>query len=450
MEKLAFFKAYDIRGKYPSELNTDVVYQIGMAIKEVLGASKVVVGHDVRQSSPTLNEALIRGLTDVGISVMDIGLCGTEMIYYAVPTFQYDAGVMITASHNPPEYNGLKIVREGARPVGQESGLNDIESFIIQGKSLPKAEQSGSVINKDISQEYVDYLMTFIDVNQLQPLKVVATPGNGCAGPILNLLEKKLPFTFVKVHEKPDGTFPNGVPNPILPENRTSTVDAIIKNKADLGVAWDGDFDRCFLFDEHGQFIEGYYIVGLLAKSILKKNPGEKIVHDPRLIWNTLDIVKETSGIAIQSKSGHSFIKEKMRAENAIYGGEMSAHHYFRDYFFCDSGMLPFLYIVQLMKNEGKTLAELVGNMIQQYPVSGEINLKVSNADEQQAKLSGLEQKYKDGQMDRTDGISIEYPTWRFNVRSSNTEPLLRVNIEVKSDSELLKQKTQEILDFLG
>lgn len=446
MDKISSFKAYDIRGKVPDELNTDLAYKIGRTFAKYLGAKSVVIGRDVRKSSPELSEALSIGLNDAGCNVFDLGLCGTEMIYFGTPFLNADGGIMITASHNPPEYNGLKFVKKGSAPMGYDSGLKEIEKMILNNDFGEIADQKGKVFQKDIMQEFISKVTKFFDAKKILPYKVVVNAGNGCVGPALDVLEKYLPVNMIKIFPEPDSTFPNGVPNPLLPENRQPTIDAIKKNGADLGVAWDGDYDRCFFFDEKGNFIEGYYIVGLLAKSILKTNPGEKIVHDPRLIWNTIEIVKNAGGQAVVSQSGHAFIKQKMREVNAIYGGEMSAHHYFRDNFYSDSGLIPFVLILQLMSDEKAKLSELVETMIRLYPCSGEINSTVSNPEE---KIKEIKKRYTDGINDELDGLSVEYPDWRFNIRMSNTEPLLRLNVESKNDEKLMTEKTKELLNFI-
>lgn len=446
MDRIPGFKAYDIRGKVPSELNTDIAYKVGRAFVKLYDAKKVVIGRDVRVSSPELSEALTSGLTDAGCDVIDLGMCGTEMIYFSTPFFNADGGVMITASHNPPEYNGLKFVKKGSVPMGYNSGLKDIEKMILLDDLGKIAEPKGDVKTADVMKEFIHSLDKFYNPETMKPYTVVVNAGNGCVGPALDAIEDKLPIKMIKVFHNPDSSFPNGVPNPLLPENRQPTVDAIKEHGADLGVAWDGDYDRCFFFDEQGNFIEGYYIVGLLAKSILKSYPGEKIVHDPRLIWNTIDIVENAGGIPVVSQSGHAFIKQKMREVNSVYGGEMSAHHYFRDNAYSDSGMIPFLLVMQLMTDENKNLSDLVGEMIQNYPCSGEINTTLENP---KAKIEELKAKYSDGTLDELDGVSVEYDTWRFNVRMSNTEPLLRLNVESKGDRELMEQKTDELLSII-
>jgi len=446
MSKINAFKAYDIRGKVPSELNAELAYNIGKAYAKLINAEVIVIGHDIRRSSDAMSDALKRGLTESGTDVIDIGLCGTEMIYYATTAFEADGGIMITASHNPPEYNGMKFVKKGSVPVGYDSGLNQVEQMIINGGIKPVNVDPGDVEHHNIMSGFINHLKKFYNPNIIAPYKVVVNAGNGCAGLALNAIENDIPIEMIKIFNEPNSDFPNGVPNPLLLENRQPTIDAVLQNKAELGVAWDGDYDRCFFFDEKGNFIEGYYIVGLLAKSILIKNPAEKIVHDPRLIWNTLDIVKENNGIAIQSKSGHAFIKEKMREVNAIYGGEMSAHHYFRENAYSDSGMIPFLLILQLMSEEDKPLSRLVEEMIEAYPCSGEINSTISNPSE---KIKEIEKKYSDGKIDKVDGLSVEYDNWRFNLRESNTEPIIRLNVESRGNKKLMEEKTEELLKIL-
>jgi phosphomannomutase len=446
MAKINGFKAYDIRGKVPGELNKDLAYKIGRVYSKHVNADKIVVGRDVRKSSDEISEALIRGINDSGADVIDIGLCGTEMVYFATPHFDADGGIMITASHNPPEYNGMKFVQRDSVPVGYDSGLNEVEQMIIDNNLGAVSEKKGTVGVEDVMGVFIENLNQFYDPAKIDRLKVVVNGGNGCVGAALDAIEDKLPIEMIKVFTDPDSDFPNGVPNPLLPENRQPTIEAVIKSEADLGVAWDGDYDRCFFFDEKGNFIEGYYIVGLLAKSILKNHPGENIVHDPRLVWNTLDIVRKADGNAVVSKSGHAYIKEKMREVNAIYGGEMSAHHYFRDNAYSDSGMIPFLLVLQLMSEEKKKISELVDEMIASYPCSGEIN---STIDDPAGKIKEIEAKHSDGKIDKLDGLSVDYEDWRFNLRMSNTEPILRLNVESKGDIKLMKKKTKELLKII-
>ena len=446
MDKIDCFKAYDIRGKVPGDLNPELAYKIGLTFAKYINAGKVVIGHDARKSSEEISNALCKGLTDYGANVIDIGLCGTEMIYYGTPYLEADGGIMITASHNPPEYNGMKFVGKGSVPIGYDTGLQIIEQMILTN-DLPKLSANpGRVTQKDIMLSFINNLKRFYDAKKIKPFNVVVNAGNGCAGTSLNAIEKDLPVKMIKVFFDPDPDFPNGVPNPLLTENRQVTIDAVLSGKADLGVAWDGDYDRCFFFDEKGNFIEGYYIVGLLAKSILKKNPGENIIHDPRLVWNTVEVVRNSGGIPILSKSGHAFIKAKMREVNAIYGGEMSAHHYFRDNSYSDSGMIPFLLIMQLMSEENKPLSQLVEEMIHNYPCSGEINSKIANP---AAKLEEIEKKYSNGKVDYLDGVSVEFENWRFNLRISNTEPIIRLNVESRGNINLMKEKTDELLNAI-
>ncbi|MDX1500378.1 MAG: phosphomannomutase [Woeseiaceae bacterium] len=438
------FKAYDVRGRIPDTLNDEIAYRIGNATGAYLSARRVVIGRDMRLSSPGIADAVARGLTEAGAEVLDIGLCGTEMVYFATAHLEADGGIMITASHNPADYNGLKLVREEARPISADTGLADIRR-LAEADDRTVAESRGQRRSVDVFQDYLRHMLGYIEVSKLEPLKLVVNAGNGCAGIAVDGLEPHLPFAFVKVNHEPDGTFPNGVPNPMLTENRESTAAAIREHGADLGIAWDGDFDRCFLFDENGSFIEGYYIVGLLAESLLAKAPGGNIVHDPRLTWNTLDIVERAGGKAVQSKSGHSFIKETMRRVDGVYGGEMSAHHYFRDFSYADSGMIPWLLVAELMSRSGKPLSQLVGERIAAFPASGEINRAVDDA---AGTLRMLHDRYAADakSVDDTDGYSFEFETWRFNIRMSNTEPVIRLNVESRGDEGLMQAKTAEVL----
>jgi phosphomannomutase len=441
------FKAYDIRGRVPEELNEEVAYRVGRATVEYLEARSMVVGHDIRLTSPSLTEALMQGMTEAGADVTFIGQCGTEEVYFATFALGVDGGICVTASHNPMDYNGMKLVRRGSQPISNDSGLLDIRALAESG-IFRAAPQVGRVIRKDMRAEYVEHLLGYVDVNRIKPLKVVVNAGNGGAGAVVDALEPHLPLQFIKIHHQPDGNFPNGIPNPMLVENQHVTSRAVIEAGADLGIAWDGDFDRCFFFDEHGNFIEGYYLVGLLAEAFLNKNPGAKIVHDPRLLWNTQDVVEVSGGVPIQSKTGHAFIKERMRKEDAVYGGEMSAHHYFRDFAYCDNGTIPWLLVVELMSVRGKTLSQLVGERVAKFPCSGEINRVVEDP---QALLKLIEEKYAPGALsvDKTDGLSVAYADWRFNVRSSSTEPVFRLNVESRGDEALMRRKTQELLAMM-
>lgn len=432
------FKAYDIRGRIPDELNEDIAYRIGRAYADYLNPQRVVVGCDIRLTSESLVRSLTNGLLDGGVDVFDIGVCGTEEIYFATSHYKMDGGIMVTASHNPMDYNGMKLVREGSRPISGDTGLDDIR-FLVEKNDFPAVVgRKGRQEPLDARNAYVEHLLSYVDLASLRPLKLVVNGGNGCAGPVLDVLEQYLPFEFVRVYCEPDGTFPNGIPNPLLPENRAATAEAVRRHKADMGIAWDGDFDRCFLFDERGEFIEGYYIVGLLAATFLKKHSGEKIIHDPRLTWNTIDIVQNLGGQPVQSKTGHAFIKERMRAENAIYGGEMSAHHYFRDFAYCDSGMIPWLLVAELISSADKPLSSMVAQRIAAFPCSGEINYRVLDAKECLQKVFDyfLPSCLK---RDETDGLSMEFSDWRFNLRMSNTEPLLRLNVESRGNEQIVR-----------
>ena len=446
--KIDCFKAYDIRGRLPDQLNEEIAWRIGRAYAQFLQPQRVVIGHDVRISSPSLSDALAKGLTAGGSDVLDIGLCGTEEIYHATFSQQLDGGIMVTASHNPIDYNGMKLVREQSKPISGDSGLNEIQELAAVGH-FSESSRVGKVNPVSFKNAYIEHLLSYLNGANLKPLKIVVNAGNGCAGPIIDLLESYLPVEIIKICHQPDGTFPNGIPNPLLPENRSLTQDAVLQHQADLGVAWDGDFDRCFLFDEKGQFIEGYYIVGLLSQMLLANNPGQKIIHDPRLIWNTIDIVNQAGGVPIQSKTGHAFIKERMRAENALYGGEMSAHHYFRDFAYCDSGMIPWLMVVELMSQRGLSLSQLVKERMKKFPASGEINRTVSDSGQV---IEAIRQQYEPGcrGIDFTDGLSLDMGEWRFNLRESNTEPVIRLNVESRGDAKLMQTKTADLLAVIA
>jgi len=445
----ACFKAYDIRGRVPVELDADMAEQIGRLFAELFKPSRVVVGHDIRLSSPELTGALAAGLNRMGADVLHLGLCGTEEIYHAAFSMAaagVDAGIMITASHNPADYNGMKFVQRGARPVSGDSGLNAIGERLAAGLIPEPVSKPGGQQRIADKSAYIDHLLSHVDPRTLQPMKIVANSGNGCAGPVVDLLEKRLPVEFVRLHHQPDGTFPNGVPNPLLEQNRSETATAVRDSRADFGIAWDGDFDRCFFWDERGNFIEGYYMVGLLAVEMLSREPGAKILHDPRLVWNTRELVEQAGGVPIVTRTGHAFIKERMWQENALYGGEMSAHHYFRNFGCCDSGMIPWLLVYSLMSRTGKSLSELIGQRIQAYPVSGEINSVVDDPD---AIIEAVEKHFSGGARETVDGLSIAFDDFRFNIRKSNTEPLLRLNVEARRNARLLKEKTGELLAII-
>jgi len=444
---LSCFKAYDIRGRVPDELDETLAYRIGRAYAAFLKPSRVVVGHDIRLSSPAMAAALTRGLLDSGVDVHSLGQCGTEEVYFAVFDQRMDGGIMVTASHNPRDYNGMKFVREESRPISGDTGLFAIRDLAASGE-FPEAARTGTACALDVRERYRDHLLSYIDRSALGPLSIVVNAGNGGAGEVIDLLEPMLPFTFHKVLHQADGNFPNGVPNPLLPENRDITARAVAEHGADLGLAWDGDFDRCFFFDGQGRFIEGYYLVGLLGESFARKFPGAGIIHDPRLTWNTIAAVSAAGGRPIMSKTGHAFIKERMRLEDAVYGGEMSAHHYFRDFAYCDSGMIPWLLVAERICISGKSLSELVDEAMRAYPASGEINRKVRDA---KAAIAAVEARFGPDALvrDTTDGLSLEFADWRFNLRSSNTEPVLRLNVESRGDQGLMEEKTREILGIV-
>ncbi|WP_413723241.1 phosphomannomutase CpsG [Sodalis sp. RH23] len=456
MSALSCFKAYDIRGKLGAELNDDIAYRIGRAYGEFLHPRTMVLGGDVRLTSESLKHALAEGLRDAGTAVLDIGVSGTEEIYFATFHLGVDGGIEVTASHNPMDYNGMKLVRDKAKPISGDTGLHDIQRLAQENKFPPvDAAKRGGYKKIDILNDYISHLMGYIDPkNFVRPMKLVVNSGNGAAGRVIDGIENRfrlagVPVEFIKVHHQADGNFPNGIPNPLLPECRQDTTDAVKLSGADFGIAFDGDFDRCFMFDGDGRFIEGYYIVGLLAEAFLKKQPGAKIIHDPRLTWNTIDIVTGAGGKPVMSKTGHAFIKERMRKEDAIYGGEMSAHHYFRDFSYCDSGMIPWLLVAELVAVKGQSLSELVSDRMRAYPASGEINLKLNNS---QAVIAGIEQKYAPTALhiDKTDGLSLEFAQWRFNLRTSNTEPVVRLNVEARGDAALMEAKTTEIMTLLN
>jgi phosphomannomutase len=454
MSSLTCFKAYDIRGQLGEELNEDIAYRIGRAYGEYLKPQRVIVGGDVRLTSEALKLALANGLQDAGADVYDIGMSGTEEVYFATFHLGMDGGIEVTASHNPMDYNGMKLVRANAQPVSGDTGLLAIKQ-LAEENSFPSVAENkrGSYQEISVLNEYVDHLLSYIDTLALKPMKLVINSGNGAAGHVIDEIERRfklenIPVSFVKVHHQPDGNFPNGIPNPLLPECRADTAKAVLEHQADMGIAFDGDFDRCFLFDNKANFIEGYYIVGLLAEAFLQKEKGAKIIHDPRLSWNTIDIVNSAGGVPVMSKTGHAFIKERMRKEDAVYGGEMSAHHYFRNFSYCDSGMIPWLLVAELIAKSGLSLEKLVGERMNVYPCSGEINYKVNDAS---SIIASIEQKYTAmaENIDKTDGLSMAFSDWRFNIRTSNTEPLLRLNVETKGDVNAVKLKVSDLEFFI-
>ena len=447
-EPLTCFKAYDVRGRMPDQLNEAIAYRIGRAYADYVKPRRVAVGQDMRLSSPALAKALMDGLMAQGVDCYDIGLCGTEEVYFATFHEKLDGGIMVTASHNPPDYNGLKFVREDARPLSGDSGLPEIQA-LAEADRFVAAATPGTTRPLEVRSAYVAHLLGFIDRAALKPLRLVVNAGNGCAGPVFDALAAHLPFEVIRLNHEPDGRFPNGVPNPILLENQEVTARAVREHQADMGIAWDGDFDRCFLFDGAGGFIEGYYIVGLLGRAFAEKNPGARIVYDPRMVWNTVEMVEAAGGVPVLSKAGHAFIKARMRKEDAVYGGEMSAHHYFRDFAYCDSGMVPWLLVAEMLCKTGRSLADLMGERMARYPASGEINRTLSNP---AAVLRGVEDQYASQvkAIDRTDGLGMDFGDWRFNVRPSNTEPVVRLNVESRGDAALMQAKTREVLDLMA
>lgn len=441
------FKAYDIRGRVPDELNPELATRIASAMSALLGPGDVVVGRDVRLSSPILQAALSRGFRASGRNVVDVGVCGTEEVYFQTANLGAAGGVMVTASHNPMDYNGFKLVREDARPISADTGLFVIRDAAV-GPQTSASAMTGAEASMEDKSAYIRHLLGYVDVGLLKPLKIVVNAGNGGAGMIVDELAPHLPFDFVRIQHEPDGSFPNGIPNPLLTGNREATAQAVRQHGAAFGVAWDGDFDRCFFFDEDGRFIEGYYLVGLLARTLLARDPGGKVIHDPRLTWNTIEMVEDAGGVPVLCKSGHAFIKERMRAENALYGGEMSAHHYFREFAHCDSGMIPWLLVAALVSSSGKTLGQLVEDCIQRYPCSGEVNFTVRDS---AAGIAAVLAHYSalDPLLDYTDGLSAEFSDWRFNLRTSNTEPLVRLNIESRGNPVLVQERLEEISGLL-
>ena len=447
MQPLTCFKAYDVRGELGVDFDTDIAYRIGRSIAQHFRAKTIVIGRDARKTSPELAAAVAHGINDCGADVLDLGLCGSEEMYWAVTEIGACAGIEVTASHNPINYNGIKIVKSGSRPL---DGIKDFEKIKILAESA--AWNHGPIrgtiedIGVEARAKYVNKCLGFVDVTALKPLRIVVNCGNGAAGPTFDaiagaLINKLAPLEFIRVHHEPDHTFPNGIPNPLLPENHATTGDVVVNENADFGVAFDGDFDRCFLFDAHGKFVPGEYVVGLLASIFLEKENGGKIVHDPRVIWNTQDIVAENGGIAIQSKTGHSFIKQTMRAHGAVYGGEMSAHHYFRDFAYCDSGMIPWLLIAELISKTGVNLRDLIADRFEKFPSSGEMNFKVADADKT---IKSVMTEYQSiAELDTMDGVSLSFSGWRFNLRKSNTEPLVRLNVESRGNAGALAEKVE-------
>lgn len=452
METLTCFKAYDIRGKLGTELNEEIAWRIGRAYCQWLKPAKVVVGGDARATSAGLKNALAKGLMAGGADVIDIGMVGTEEIYFATRFYGLDGGIQVTASHNPIDYNGMKLVKKQAQPISGDNGLHEIQA-LAQAKQFAPPTRRGQLTFQSIREPYIEHLLSYIDPSVLTPMKIVVNAGNGAAGPTLDALEaalakRRVPIRLIKINHSPDSAFPNGIPNPMLVENQQVTRQAVRDHQADLGIAWDGDFDRCFFFDHHGHFIEGYYIVGLLAETFLRADKSGKIIHDPRLVWNTQAIVQALGGTAIESKTGHAFIKDTMRQHDAVYGGEMSAHHYFRAFGYCDSGMIPWLLVIELLSRKATSLCSLIEASKARFPVSGELNFTLADP---QAKLQQIKQFYANRALKVTaiDGLSMEFEHWRFNLRASNTEPLVRLNIETRGDRDLLEQQVAQLTQLL-
>ncbi|QIE43960.1 phosphomannomutase (plasmid) [Rhodobacteraceae bacterium SC52] len=446
VQRLTCFKAYDVRGRLGEELNAGICERIGRAFAQVMQPGTVVTGRDIRATSAELQAALIAGLTAGGADVIDIGLCGTEEVYFATDHYGAGGGLMVTASHNPIDYNGIKMVQAGARPISGPEGLDAIHDLAGANDFAPVAAP-GTQRREDPRPAYVDRVLSLVDPATFRPLTVLVNAGNGVAGPTFDAIAARLegsPLRFVRMHHDPDSSFPNGIPNPLLAENQPVTGDAVRRHGADIGIAWDGDFDRCFLFDETGAFIDGEYIVGLLAAAFLVREPGAKIVHDPRVMWNTLDVVAKGGGEAVMSRTGHALIKAKMREADAAYGGEMSAHHYFREFMYCDTGMIPWLLIVAHMSDTGRALSDLVADMRSAFPSSGEINFR---PDDPAAAVARVEAVFLDKAqgVDRLDGLSCDFGDWRFNLRSSNTEPVLRLNVETRGDRDLLARQVAQL-----
>ena len=440
------FGAFDVRGIYPETNNEDIAYRVGRYLPVLFDMKNIVVGYDIRLSSKSLSDSLVKGIIESGANVRFAGLIGTEMIYFATSRYNFDGGVMVTASHNPKEYNGMKFVRKNSRPISETSGLKELGEAILK-EPPAKVQNIGKVTELDTMGDYISHLLSYINIDKLKPFKIVANIGNGAAGKVVEELSKRLPFEIVPIFKEPDGNFPNGVPNPLKKENRAATVEAVKKYKADAGVAWDGDFDRCFMFDENGGFIEGYYMVGFLAEAFLKKEKGATIIHDPRLTWNTIETVKKCGGVPVMCRSGHAFIKDKMRELDAVYGGELSSHHYFRDFFYCDSGMIPWLLVLELMSEMNLPLSKLMEEKQKAYPASGEISRKVEDGDKI---IAAVKEKYgKLGEVSEIDGISVDFENWRFNLRKSGTEPEIRLNVESRGDIRLMEEKTEELLKMM-
>jgi phosphomannomutase len=453
MNRLDCFKAYDVRGRLGETLDEGIAARIGAAFGHVLGASHVVVGHDARASSPALKAAAIAGLREVGVDVTDIGLCGTEEVYFATGHLGADGGLMVTASHNPIEWNGMKLVGPGSRPIDPAAELARIRETAERQDWTP-SPAPGTLRQTDLRGDYAARVAGFARGFAGRPFRIVADAGNGTAGAAFDAVLERLvaagaEIVVTRLRHAPDPTFPHGIPNPLLPENRAMTANAVRSAGADMGVAWDGDFDRCFFFDETGDFVDGQYVVALLARAALGLEPGATIVLDPRVTWATTEAVETAGGHAVLSKTGHAFVKAKMRETGAVYGGEMSAHHYFRDFFHCDSGMVPWVLMLSVLAAEGRPLSDLVADMRRRFPASGEINFRVADT---AAAIAAVESALAPAAAVRgdLDGLTLEFADWRVNVRGSNTEPLLRLNVETRGDRGLLDRKVAEVSSLVG
>src|SRR5438105_7460622 len=442
------FKAYDIRGLYPGEVNEEVARQIGRGVGVYLGASKIGVSRDMRVSSPGIAAAFIQGAREQGADVVDYGMLGTDMLYFAVVNDGLEGGAQITASHNPKQYNGIKMVRAGALPLSGDQGLGDIRDMIVDDTLPPPAATPGSVAPRNVIFEYVEKVMSFIDPSVIQPFTVVLDAGSGMAGLVAPLLFDQLPCKTTKLCFDIDGTFPHHEANPLIEENRRDITEEVIRQKADVGIAWDGDADRCFFIDGSGEFVSGDFITALLAEAFLLKHPGATIIYDLRASRAVKDTVERYKGTALMNRVGHAFFKRRMRETNAIFGGEVTGHYYFRDNFYADNGFIPALLILELMSKKGQSLHELVEPLRRQYFISGEINTKLASMDLVPAKLAAIAATYADGHQYELDGLSVEYPDWHFNVRPSNTEPLLRLNLEAKTPA-LMTRKRDEVIGLI-
>jgi phosphomannomutase len=440
------FKAYDVRGIYPTELDEEGAYAIGRAYVEVFEPRKVAVGRDMRLSSPQMAAALMDGLSDAGADVLDLGMAGTEMVYFAVGDLQLDGGVAVTASHNPKEYTGMKIVRRGALPVGGESGLLDVRDKALQITEKSQVGSPGRVEQYDIWPAYVERVLSFIDVERLKPLRVVIDAANGMAGVMLPPVLERLPIDARPYFFEPDGSFPNHEPNPLLPENREFIIAKTLEEQADLGVAFDGDADRCFFVDDIGEFVPGDFVTALLAESILEKEPGANVIYDVRASWAVPETIERAGGVPLINRVGHAYIKHRMRKEDAAFGGEVSGHYYFRDFSQADSGVVPFLLMLELISKRGPKLSEILQPYRERYFLTGELNTPVADVP---LKLQELKERYgADGKVSHLDGISVDFDDWHFNVRPSNTEPLLRLNLEARSQEDM-ERKRNEVLNII-